>query len=604
VCQIEALEMTALRNVAEAGPSLLEAAMKECRPAFRTVAVFSFVINALMLATPIYMIQVMDRVLRSGKVETLLLLTLIASGALLVMCILDTLRSSIAMRTASWLNERLGPAYLEACCKAQIAGDAAGTETLRDLHQIRSFVATQGMAALFDAPWVPIFVVFIWLLHPYLGIVALGSALILLVISLATEVMTHEPNEVAEQTSIEIMRLADVTVRNAEVVHAMGMMPAMAERWRRLSGIETDAIHSAGDLSGQLVTLSKFLRAFVQIAILGMGAWLVVANEITPGAMIAGAIMLGRALAPVELAISMWSSIIAARLAYQRLKMQIETYPPDRPRTELSEPDGFMLVRGVSYAVPESGRPILQDITFEIVPGEVLAIVGPSGAGKSTLCRLLVGLNRPASGRILLDGSDLHHWNREQLGRSLGYLPQDVELFPGTVHENIARMGAALDMHVVAAAKLARVHDLVQRLPEGYETVVGWGGVRLSGGQRQRVGLARAVFGSPYLVVLDEPNANLDQAGEAGLAEALKELKAKGVAVVVVGHRPSTLAQADKLLVLQDGRVAHFGNRDDVMKAWSETAASEGGSDTVPLHRTGIAQRNQKLIEYGAAGDP
>lgn len=595
--------MTVHRNEAPAGPSLLEQTLKDCRTAFRTVAIFSFVINALMLATPIYMIQVMDRVLRSGKVETLILLTLIASGALLVMVILDTLRSSIAMRTGSWLNERLGPAYLEACCKAQIAGDAAGTETLRDLHQIRSFVATQGMAALFDAPWVPIFVVFIWLLHPYLGMIALGSALVLLVISLATELMTHEPNEAAEQTSVEIMRLADVTVRNAEVVHAMGMMPAMAERWRRLNAIETDAMHSAGDLSGKLVTLSKFLRAFVQVAILGMGAWLVVENQITPGAMIAGAIMLGRALAPVELAIAMWASIISARLAYQRLKDHIETYPPDKPRTELSEPNGYMLVRGVSYAVPDSGHLILKHINFDILPGEVLAIVGPSGAGKSTLCRLLVGLNRPAAGRILLDGSDLHHWDREQLGRSLGYLPQEVELFPGTVHENIARMGVASDKDVVAAAKLAQVHDLVQRLPLGYDTIVGWGGVRLSGGQRQRVGLARAVFGDPCLVVLDEPNANLDQAGEAALAEALKDLKSKGVAVVVVGHRPSTLAQADKLLVIQDGRVAHFGDRDDVMKAWSETAASEGGSDTVPLHRTALNQKSQKLIEYSAAGD-
>lgn len=603
MCQIEAFVMLNRQKKTDAEPSLLAETLAECRKTFWTVAIFSFVINALMLATPLYMIQVMDRVLRSGNLDTLLLLTLIAGGATLVMCMLDTLRGSIAQRAGSWLNEKLGPAYLESCCKAQIAGDAAGTETLRDLQYIRGFVTDQGMGAFFDAPWVPIFVVFIWILHPSLGMIALSAALILLAISYVTEILTHEPNEVAERGEIEIMRLADVTVRNAEVVHAMGMMPAMADRWRALNAAATDASHSAHDLASRLLTLSKFLRAFVQIAILGMGGWLVVDNAITPGAMIAAAIMLGRALAPVEMAIGMWSGFITARLAYGRLKEQIETYPPERPRTLLSSPDGYTLVRGVSYAVPESGHGILHDINFEIIPGEVLAIVGPSGAGKSTLCRLLVGLTRPQEGRIILDGSDLHHWDREQLGRSVGYLPQEVELFPGTVHENIARMAPSADRHVIAAAKLARVHDLIQRLPLGYETVVGWGGVRLSGGQRQRVGLARAVFGRPSLVVLDEPNANLDQAGETALAEALREMKSLGIAVVVVGHRPSTLAQADKLLVLQAGRVAHFGNRDDVMKAWSETAASGGGEDTVPLHRGAVSSKSQRLIEYAGADE-
>ena len=588
---------------APAGDTLLEAAMKECRPAFRSVAVFSVVINALMLATPIYMIQVMDRVLRSGKVETLILLTLIASGALLVMCILDTLRSSIAVRTASWINDKLGPAYLEACCKAQIAGDAAGTERLRDLQYIRNFVSTQSMGAIYDAPWVPIFVVFIWLLHPYLGMIALTSALVLLAISFVTEWVTLEPNEIAEHSAIEVMRLSDATVRNAEAVTAMGMMPAMADRWRALNDRETNALHSASKISGRLVTLSKFLRAFVQVGILGMGAWLVVENQITPGAMIAAAIMLGRALAPVEMAITMWSSYIAARFAYQRLNEHIATYVPERVRTRMPTPNGHVAVRGVSFEIADSKQPILTDVTFEIIPGEVLAIVGPSGAGKSTLCRLLVGLSRPANGRIVLDGSDLHNWDRVQLGRSIGYLPQDVELFPGSVHENIARMGAASDADVVAAAKLARVHDLVQHLPQGYETVVGFGGVRLSGGQRQRVGLARAVFGRTRLVVLDEPNANLDHVGEAALAEALRDLKSQGVAVVVVGHRPSTLAQADKLLVLQNGRVAHFGSREDVMKAWSGTAAGEGGSETVPMWRPALSNKSQKWIEHSAAGE-
>ncbi len=433
----------------------IKTALAECKSAFCTVALFSFIINALALATPLYMLQVMDRVLRSGNIETLLLLTLIASGALLVMCILDTLRSSIAMRTGSWFHERLGPVCLESSCMSQVRGDYASTESLRDLSYLQGFIATQGMAALFDSPWVPIFVVIIWYLNPYLGMVALGAALLLLIISLATEWMAHEPNQTAEETELAAFRLADDTIRNAEVVQAMGMLPAMSHRWSTLNAEAAAAIHAAGDMSGFLLTLSKFLRAFAQIAILGVGAWLVVENHITPGAMIGAAILLGRALAPVEMAIGGWTSFMSARLAYARLKEHIATYPCEQPRTLLPRPQGNVTIENLSYHVPNTGQAILKDVTFEIVPGEVLAIVGPSGAGKSTLCRLLVGLNSPTSGEVALDGSRLQHWDRQQLGRLVGYLPQDVELLPGTLHENISRMWPAGDDEVVRAAKLA-----------------------------------------------------------------------------------------------------------------------------------------------------
>jgi ATP-binding cassette subfamily C protein/ATP-binding cassette subfamily C exporter for protease/lipase/ATP-binding cassette subfamily C protein EexD len=592
--------MQSSQNGTTESQSVLKTTLLECKSVFWTVAVFSFVINALMLATPLYMLQVMDRVLRSGKVETLLLLTLIATAAVLIMSVLDTLRGSIAMRTGSWINEKLGPVYLESSCRAQVRGDYASTETLRDLNYLQGFVATQGMAAFFDSPWVPIFVVCIWYLHPYLGMIALGSAFLLLLISFFTEWMTHEPNQTAEETEIEIMRLADITIRNAEVVQSMGMMPVLAERWRKLNGAATAATHAAGDASGYALTVSKFLRAFVQIAILGMGAWLVVDNLITPGAMIAAAILLGRALAPVETAIAGWTSFVSARLAYKRLKEHIEEYPPERRRTLLPNPVGQLTVENVSYSVPDAGHTILKDVSFHAMPGEVLAIVGPSGAGKSTLCRLLVGLNEPSAGRIRLDDSNIQHWDRQQLGALVGYLPQDVELFPGTLHENISRMRPARDDEVVAAARLAHVHEMIQRLPMSYETLIGNGGVRLSGGQRQRVGLARAVFGRPHLVVLDEPNANLDQAGEAALAKSLRDLKARGSVVVVVGHRPSTLAQADKLLVLQNGSVALFGPRDEVLEAWSEAVANEGGVDTLPLRRPPSAQHALKPPEANA----
>lgn len=573
------------RNKTRAEHSVLKTTFAECKAAFWAVAIFSFIINALALATPLYMLQVMDRVLRSGSLETLVLLTLIASGALLVMCVLDTLRGSVAMRVGCWLNEKLGPVCLEGSCKAQVRGDYASTETLRDLSYLQGFVATQGMAAFFDSPWVPIFVVFIWYLHPTLGLVALCAALLLLLISLMAEWMAHEPNQRAQETELVAMRLADVTVRNAEVAQAMGMLPALTYRWRLLNSEATAATHAAGDLSGFLLTLSKFLRSFVQVAILGAGAWLVVDNTITPGAMIAAAILLGRALAPVEMAIGGWTSFMSARLAYARLKAHIATYPPEPRKTLLPRPEGYVTVRNVSYSVGDTGHAILKNVTFEIVPGEVLAIVGPSGAGKSTLCRLLVGLDSPSAGVIALDGSLLQHWEREQLGGLIGYLPQEIELFPGTLHENISRMGPAADEEVVRAAKLAHVDDLIQQMPMSYDTVVGNGGVRLSGGQRQRVGLARAVFGRPCLIVLDEPNANLDQAGEAALARTLNDLKNRGCAVVVVGHRPSTIAQADKLLVLRDGSVAMFGGRDEVLQTLSEVSATDAGTSAVPLRR-------------------
>ncbi|MFN0218916.1 MAG: type I secretion system permease/ATPase [Hyphomicrobium sp.] len=559
--------------------------LAECRSALWTVAAFSFVINILMLATPLYMLQIMDRVLKSGRGETLLMLTLIAMGAVLVMSILDTLRSSIAMRAGTWINDRLGPVFLESSCRARIRGEDPGTDMLRDLGNVQGFVATQGMAAFFDSPWAPIFIVFIWSLHPYLGMVALFSALLLLALSVVTEWVIHAPHSRADETQIEALRLADVTVRNAEVVHAMGMMPAMTARWREMNDVVTQSIHAAGDMSGIMLTTSKFLRSAVQIAILGVGAWLVVKNQITPGAMIAAAILLGRALAPVEMAIGSWQSFMSARMSYERLKQHFANHAPPPERTLLPWPSGHLSIENVSYAAREGDRAILTDVSFVVAPGEALAIVGPSGAGKSTICRLLVSLNEPTSGEIRLDGNDLRHWDPLQLGGAIGYLPQDVELFPGTLRENIARMLPADDAEVIKAAQLARVHTMIQRLPDGYDTVIGDGGLRLSGGQRQRIGLARAVFGLPRIIVLDEPNANLDQAGESALAEALKELKQLGHAIVVVGHRASTLSQADSILVVQDGRVAMFGPRDVVLSAWSEASATRGGTDTLPLRR-------------------
>lgn len=554
-------------------PTELERAIGACRSAFATCALFSLVINVLMLTSPIYMLQVYDRVLTTSRVETLVMLTLIATAALAVMCALDALRTSITIRIGCWLNEQLGPAYLACAVRGRLNGDSSGVEHLRDISQIQSFIATQGLTAFFDAPWVPIFVGLIWILHPMLGAVAISSAVVLFVLSIANEFATRRATETANRKQIEATLLADATIRNAEIVQAMHMLPAMTARWAAVNGTVVDGLRRSGDIGGLVLATTKFVRFFVQVAILGVGAWLVVNSELTAGAMIAGSILLGRALAPVELAISMWRNFMGARFSYGRLKKAIEENPPPPRRTRLPPPDGRVVVNEVSYLTPNTAQLIISEVSCAVAPGEALAIIGPSGAGKSTLCRLMVGLAIPNVGEIRLDGSPIHHWDSEQIGCHIGFLPQDVELFTGTVRDNIARMQLVDDQSVVKAARLAYAHEMIQHFPQGYDTHIGDGGVRLSGGQRQRIGLARAVFGNPRFIVLDEPNANLDQAGEAALAEAIENLKRSGVALIIVGHRPSTLSVADKILFLKEGRVAMFGERDYVLEALKARAA-------------------------------
>jgi PrtD family type I secretion system ABC transporter len=370
------------------------------------------------------------------------------------------------------------------------------------------------------------------------------------------------------------------------------MLPAMVRRWRQAHCASLLSARRGGEISAVLVSVTKFIRFFVQIAILGLGAVLVLEGQLTAGGMIAASILLGRALAPVEHAITAWRNFTGARIAYDRLKSHLESFPAEPSRIMLPEPRGIISVDRLTCFAPQSGTPILRQVSFEAEPGELIAVVGPSGAGKSTLCRLIVGLGQATSGTIRIDGSEIKHWSSLQLGRHVGYLPQDVELFSGTVRDNIARMTECSDADVIKAAMLAHAHDLVRKLPAGYDTQIGEGGARLSGGQRQRIGLARAVFGEPKLLVLDEPNANLDTAGEAALAAALAELKAGGAVTLVVGHRPSTLAQADKILLLRDGRVEIFGPRNEVLarmrkatSAAGEIAVTAEPDDTVPAAR-------------------
>jgi len=561
----------------------LRKALKSCRFAFLTVGLFSLIMNVLLLAQPIYMLQVYDRVLGTGRLETLLLLTVMAGGALLALGALDVLRAQIMARLGRWLNARLAPLFLKSSVRARIYGDEAGAQPLRDLGVLQNFVGGAGLPFLFDLPLVPLFVGLAWLLHPDLGIMAIASAGLLFLLSLLNDLLTRKPLLEANVANIKANIEAETAIRNAEVVRAMGMLPAMVERWSTMHDRALNAGQKAAARTGAIVGSTKAIRLMVQVLILGAGAMLVIDSELTPGSMIACSILIGRALAPVEQAVSAWKLFIAARIAYGRLKNRLAMLPPEPDRTRLPDPKGHLLLQRVSYSPPGSGRYVLQNITFVVKPGEALAVIGSSAAGKSTLCRIMVGLLQPTSGEVRLDGSEFRHWNLDQLGKFIGYLPQDVELFSGTVGENIARMGKGEDDAIIEAAQLGHAHDMIQRLPDGYDTQIGDAGAKLSAGQRQRIGLARAIYGDPCLIILDEPNASLDQAGEGALAGALIELKRRGAALVIVGHRPSTIAQADKILLLKDGKAELYGPRDEVLqKLRSASAAQTAQSEKAP----------------------
>lgn len=550
--------------------NVLTEALRRTRGAFAAVALFSLVMNLLVLAAPIYMLQVYDRVLSSYKVETLIMLTVMLAAAFAAWAALDGVRTGITVRLGGWLTHYVGPAFLDSGVRARMAGEAGGSKLFRDLARVQSFIATQGMNALFDAPWAPIFITLIWFLHPWLGVFALCSALLLLSLSVLNALLTHGPLARGDNCEDTAMRTADSTMHNAETVTAMGMLPTLTARWSRQNAQTEEEMRTASQRGGVVGSTVKFFRSFLQSSILGLGAYLVIRHELTPGTMIAASILLGRALAPVDQAIGTWKGFDSARQAYKRLKEHADEYPPQARRISMPQPKGGLEVEGLNVAVGD--RMVIYDVSFAVPPGEAVAVIGPSAAGKSTLCKAIVQILDAEAGSIRLDGVEMRLWNKDELGRYIGYLPQDGGLFAGTVRENIARMQEAPDAMMLEAARIAHAHEMIGKLPEGYETMLGEGGRGLSGGQKQRVGLARAVFGAPPLVVLDEPNANLDQAGEAALAESILELKKRGCTLLIVGHRPSTIAQADKVLLLNDGQVQAFGPRNEVLERMHEVS--------------------------------
>jgi PrtD family type I secretion system ABC transporter len=536
------------------------------RPFFFYAGLFSFFINLLLLVPVLYMLQIFDRVIASRSDETLVMLTVGAVLALMVGAVLDILRARLLATAGIALDKRLGPPVLSGLLAS--AGKPGGGEYvsgLRDVGTLRTFLTGTGIFALFDAPWLPIYIVVIFLFHPLLGLIAtLGSA-ILLSLAYVNEKLTRKALEDLQADGRRAGRFIDLSVRNAEVVGAHGMVQSVTAYWEHLNRKVLKSQVRASRAGGSISGLTKFARQLIQIAMLGTGAWLVIDLHVTAGVMLAATILLGRALAPVETIIAGWKSLVDARSAYSRLDKLLSVQPVDRESTELPAPEGALSVERVAFGIRGHEKAIIRGVSFEISAGESLGMIGPSAAGKSTLARLILGVWKPVNGVIRLDGADISDWPRERLGPHVGYLPQDVELFSGTAAENIARMGKVDSEAVVVAAKRANAHDVILRLPNGYDTQIGEGGATLSGGQRQRLALARALYRDPRLVVLDEPNANLDSEGEDALMRAMLRLKQEKVTLIVITHRPSLLSHVDKVLVLREGQVEMFGPRSEII---------------------------------------
>ena len=536
------------------------------RDALFLVLVFSFFVNLLVLTSPIYMMQVYDRVLVTGQVETLLLLSLIVLVALAVLGLLEGVRGQLLTRLGRYLDLALrDPILLHAVARSQATG-TPNRKIIDDLGQVRSYLGSPAILPFIDGPWVPFFVAITFMLHPWLGVLSLTSAALLVAMTLVNDYLSRRlVRDAAAQQAIA-SEFAMQAMQNSEVVHAMGMRDAVGARYRKHVEAQSQANQRAGDIGAIFQAATKTLRIAVQSAALGLGAYLVIKGELTPGGMIAASIILGRALAPIEQGIGSWRQFVGARDAYKDVREFLSAIPADDGRIALPDIKGRISVEDVTYKLPDADRPILRRISFTIEPGQVMALVGPSASGKSTLCRLLVGAAMPTLGSVRLDGAEVTSLNAADVRRSIGYMPQTVELFAGTVKDNIARLDRVDEQAVVEAARLAGCHEMILRLDGGYETEIGPRGAFLSGGQRQRIGLARALYGMPRVLVLDEPNSNLDQEGETALIEAILAAKRAGVTVIVVNHRSTLLNPVDKLGVLRDGMLERFGDRDEVLR--------------------------------------
>lgn len=545
---------------------VLTKGLARCRRKLMVVALFSFWVNMLVLGVPIYLFNISDRVLTSRSIDTLVMLTVVIAGAIAGHVILDVTRRFILMRVAVEVECRLGAPVLAAAAKASQAGSSREFQTLADLQQIRNFITGPVLLTMFDAPVAPIYLLAVFLIHPDLGWIVTSTSGLLLVFALINQKITAVPFAQASAYSTRANLQADAMARNSQVINAMGMIPESVQIWGRETAESLKAQVLAQDRNIVIAGASKFTRLLTQIGMLGWGASLALDGKLTGGMMIAASIVGGRALAPIEGVIDGWRSFVTARSAFNRIKTLLLNSPLNFDRLQLPRPMGRLTVERILYVPPPNKKVVLNGLSFQLEPGESLAIVGASGTGKSTLARMLVGSISPTAGSVRLDSMDLRNWDPRQFGQSVGYLPQDVQLFPASIKANIARMQEdATDASVFEAAEIADVHELISQFAQGYETVVGMDGSPLSGGQRQRIGLARAFFGDPRLVVLDEPNSNLDTPGEVALARALTRAKSKGTTVVAITQRPTLLKSVDKIMILKDGAVQALGKRDEII---------------------------------------
>jgi PrtD family type I secretion system ABC transporter len=543
----------------------LQGLLLSCRSYFVNAMMFSFAINLLYLAGPLYMLQVYDRVVSSASIVTLVMLTLLLLLAFAVLATLDTIRARILARASIRLDRRMSGRVITAIVEASLKTGAAKSQYLRDFDNFRQCITGAGIHAIFDLPWAPIYIAVIFALHPLLGAFALASAIVLVLLALLNERLVRKPLAEASEAGVRSYNFTDMSLRNSEAIQAMGMLDGLLRRWSRDRNLAVDRQVAASDRAAAMASLIRFLRLSVQSIILGLGAYLVIERAATVGAMFAASILLGRAMQPVEQIVGVWRTVASALNSYKRVGALLKAIPSPEQRLSLPKPAGELAVENVSYLIPASSRPILRAISFDIAAGELLGVVGPSGAGKSTLARHIVGVLAPSAGSVRLDCADVSTWPRASFGRYVGYLPQDIELFADTVAANISRFNSDSDEGVIAAAKLAGVHEMILRLPDGYDTQVGEGGAILSGGYRQRIGLARAIYGKPSLVVLDEPASNLDIDGDSALTECLVQLKKAGTTVVIISHRPATLSVVDKILMIRNGAVELFGPRAEIM---------------------------------------
>ncbi|MTJ04367.1 MAG: type I secretion system permease/ATPase [Sediminimonas qiaohouensis] len=555
----------------------LKSGIAAVRSNLSVVMLFSCATNLLILAIPVYLFQIADRVLTSRSIDTLIMLTVVIVGAVLLQAFFDAMRRFVLMRTAVELATRLGSSILSAAARAALSSNGREYQTLGDLQQLRGFLVSGTLLSFLDAPFAPIFIAVIFLIHFHLGMIVISTALVLLGIALINQRITSGPFAQANRHQSMANLHLDSMSRNSQIINALAMIPETVSIWGRDTAASLTAQVRAQDLNITAAAFSRGVRLLAQVGMLGWGAFLALQGQLTGGMVIAASIIAGRALAPIEGAIEGWNQFLLSRAAYGRIADLLKSSPLNRERLRLPQPEGRLDVERLLYVPHGTKSVVLNGISFSLSPGSSLAVIGNSGAGKTTLGKMLVGAILPTSGCVRLDLMDLRNWDQRQFGENIGYLPQDVQLFPGTIKDNIARMRSdATDDQIYRAAQLADVHNMVANLPHGYETVVAADGSPLSGGQKQRIALARAFFGDPRLLVLDEPNSNLDVSGDHALEQALQHAKQQGMTVVVVTQKPSLLAHVDKILLLANGSVAMIGARDEVLKSLSGGGNGQG----------------------------